>query len=96
MCFYAAAPRTDTSCTISALEQRIARALGYKEIGIEGFVRSERAAGSIVLYRVFAQYGDGDEGPRATGSSSRRTSLCACERRAGPTMGPKGFVYPGP
>jgi hypothetical protein len=61
MCFYAAAPRTDTSCTISALEQRIARALGYKEIGVEGFVQSERIAGSVVLYRVFRAYGDGEK-----------------------------------
>jgi hypothetical protein len=95
MCFYAAAPRTDTSCTISALEQRIARGLGYKEIGIEGFVRSERAAGSIVLYRVFRAYGDGekDREHRFVVAEDELRRL----RKAGWTYdGSKGFVYPGP
>ena len=95
LCFYASAPRTDTSCTISALEQRIARSLGYKEIGVEGFVQSERVAGSVVLYRVFRAYGDGDKDRehRFVVSQDELVRL----RKAGWTYdGSKGFVYPGP
>ena len=93
MCFYAAAPRTDTSCSISALEQRIVRALGYKAIGVEGFVQSERVAGSVVLYRVFRAYGDGDK-DREHRFASPGTSSCACERRAGPMMGRRDSYTP--
>ena len=95
MCFYAAAPRTDTLCTISAREQRIARSLGYEEIGVEGFVQSERIAGSVVLYRVFRAYGDGDKDRehRFVVSQDELVRL----RKLGWTYdGSKGFVYPGP
>ncbi|MET0203959.1 MAG: hypothetical protein ABW276_06585, partial [Casimicrobiaceae bacterium] len=94
-CYYAAAPRTDTSCTISALEQRLARDLGYKEIGVEGFVQSERVSGSVVLYRVFRAYGDGekDREHRFVVSEDELLRL----RKLGWTYdGSKGFVYPGP
>ncbi|MET0683292.1 MAG: hypothetical protein ABWZ29_08130 [Casimicrobiaceae bacterium] len=95
MCFYAAAPRTDTLCTISALEQRIVRSLGYKEIGVEGFMQSERVAGSIVLYRVSRAYGAGekDREHRFVVSQDELVRL----RKLGWTYdGSKGFVYPGP
>ena len=95
MCFYAAAPRTDTLCTISALEQRIVRSLGYEEIGVEGFMQSERVAGSIVLYRVSRAYGEGDKDRehRFVVSQDELVRL----RKLGWTYdGSKGFVYPGP
>ena len=60
VCFYIGPPKTDTSCTTSALEQKIARGLGYKEIGIEGYVPIERVADTVVLYRVSRAYGEGD------------------------------------
>ncbi len=92
-CFYAAVPKTDTSCTISALEQRIARRLGYEEIGVEGFVPHDRVAGSIVLYRVSRAYGDGDK------DREHRFVVDPDElqrlRKLGWTYdGAKGFVYP--
>ena len=95
LCFYAGAPRTDTSCTISALEQRLARALGYEEIGVEGFVPSERVADSIVLYRVSRAYGEGnkDREHRFVVSQDELVRL----RKLGWTYdGSKGFVYPAP
>lgn len=93
MCFYAAVPKMDTSCTISALEQRIARALGYEEIGVEGFVLRDRVPGSIVLYRVSRAWGDGDR------DREHRFVVDPDElqrlRKLGWTYdGAKGFVYP--
>ena len=52
VCFYIGPPKTDTSCTTSALEQKILRAMGYREIGVEGYVPTERVADGVVLYRV--------------------------------------------
>jgi hypothetical protein len=94
-CFYIGAPKTDTTCTISALEQKLARALGYEEIGIEGFVPRERVAGSIVLYRVSRAYGEGNK------DREHRFAVDPDElqrlRRLGWTYdGSKGFVYPVP
>jgi len=93
LCFYAAMPKTDTSCTISALEQRIARWLGYEETGVEGFVPRDRVPGSIVLYRVSRAYGDGDK------DREHRFVVDPDElrrlRKLGWTYdGAKGFVYP--
>jgi hypothetical protein len=59
-CFYIGPPKTDTSCTTSTLEQKIVRGLGYAEIGVEGYVPTERVAGTIVLYRVSRAYGEGN------------------------------------
>ena len=59
-CFHIGPPKTDTSCTTSALEQKIARGLGYEEIGVEGYVPTERAADTVVLYRVSRAYGEGN------------------------------------
>lgn len=95
MCFHVGAPKTDTSCTISALEQRIARALGYEETGIEGFVPSERVAGSIVLFRVSRAYGEGnkDREHRFVVDPDELERL----RKLGWSYdGSKGFVYPVP
>jgi hypothetical protein len=94
-CFYAGTPRTDTFCSISALEQRLVRALGYEEIGTEGFVRSERTADSVVLYRVSRAYGEGDRDRehRFVVSGDELVRL----RRDGWTYdGAKGFVYRAP
>jgi hypothetical protein len=86
------APKTDTSCTISRLEQRLARALGYEETGIEGFVPTERVAGSIVLFRVSRAYGEGnkDREHRFVVDPDELERL----RKLGWTYdGSKGFVY---
>ena len=95
VCYYAGAPRTDTSCTASPREQRIARALGYEEIGVEGFLPGERVAGSIVLFRVSRAYGEGnrDREHRFLVSQEELVRL----RKVGWTYdGSKGFVYPTP
>jgi len=60
-CFYIGPPKTDTSCTVSTLEQKIVRGLGYEEIGIEGYVPTERVGDTIVLYRVSRAYGEGNK-----------------------------------
>ena len=95
MCFYATAPRTDTSCTISPLEQRLARALGYEEIGVEGYVPSERVAGSIVLYRVSRAYGAGDK-DREHRFVVAQDELVRLRKLGWTYDGSKGFVYPAP
>jgi len=94
-CFYIGIPKTDTSCTISALEQRLARELGYEEIGVEGFVPSERVAGTTVLYRISRAYGEGnkDREHRFIVDPDELVRL----RRLGWTYdGSKGFVYLAP
>ena len=93
-CFYASAPRTNTFCSISVLEQRLVRSLGYADVGTEGFVRDQRFEGSVVLYRVSRAYGDGkDREHRFVISGDDLVRL----RKLGWTYdGAKGFVYPFP
>jgi len=94
-CFLIGAPKTDTSCTTSELEQSIAGALGYEEIGVEGYVPSERVAGTIVLYRVSRAYGEGnkDREHRFIVDPDELERL----RKLGWTYdGSKGFVYLAP
>ena len=93
-CFYSPMPRTNTFCSISSLEQRLVRSLGYEEMGAEGFVRSERAAGSVVLYRLSRAYGDGKDREHRFVISGDELILL---RKQGWTYdGAKGFVYPLP
>jgi hypothetical protein len=91
-CYYIGPPKTDTSCTASLLEQKIARALGYEEIGVEGYLPIERVPGSIVLYRVSRAYGEGnrDREHRFVVDPGELERL----RALGWTYdGSKGFVY---
>jgi len=94
VCFYSGAPRTDTFCSISALEQRVVRAMGYETIGDEGFIAIERAPGAVVLYRVSRAHGDGaDREHRFTISGDELVRL----RKDGWTYdGSKGYVYSAP
>jgi hypothetical protein len=94
-CYYAGMPRTDTFCSISALEQRLVRALGYEEIGAEGFVRTERAADSVVLYRVSRAYGDGDR-DREHRFVVSEDELVRLRKQGWTYDGAKGFVYRAP
>jgi hypothetical protein len=92
ICFAIGAPKTDTSCTTSELEQKIARALGYDETGVEGYIPSERVAGTLVLYRVSRAYGEGnrDREHRFVVDPDELERL----RKLGWTYdGSKGFVY---
>ena len=93
-CFYSSAPRTNTFCTISALEQRLVRSMGYVDVGIEGFVHEQKFAGSVVLYRLNRSYGDGrDREHRFVTSGDELVRL----RKLGWTYdGSKGFVSPVP
>ena len=71
------------------------RALGYEETGIEGFVPTERVAGSIVLFRVSRAYGEGykDREHRFVVDPDELERL----RKLGWSYdGSKGFVYPVP
>ena len=94
-CYYAGAPRTDTSCTTSPLEQRLARDLGYREIGIEGFMPSVRVAGVVVLYRVSRSYGV-DEKDREHRFVVVQEDLVRLRKLGWTYDGSKGFVYPVP
>lgn len=93
-CFYSGAPRTDTFCSISALEHRVVRAMGYEPIGDEGFVEIERVPEAVPLYRVSRAHGDGaDREHRFTISGEELVRL----RKDGWTYdGAKGYVYPAP
>ena len=94
-CYHMGPPRTDTSCTVSALEQKIIRAMGYEEIGVEGYLPIERVAGSLVLYRVSRAYDEGyrDREHRFVVDPRELERL----RSLGWTYdGSKGFVYDGP
>jgi len=91
-CFYAAMPRTDTFCSISALEQRLVRSLGYEEVGAQGFVPDERVADSVVLYRVSRAYGDGDK-DREHRFVISEDELVRLRKQGWTYDGAKGFVY---
>jgi hypothetical protein len=93
-CVYSGAPRTDTFCSISPVEQRIARALGYVDLGAEGYVEIDRVPNTVALYRVSRAWGDGgDREHRFVISSDELVRL----RRQGWTYeGAKGYVYPAP
>ena len=93
-CFYAAAPRTNTFCSMSRFEQRLIHSMGYAEVGVEGFVQTERVAGSAVLYRVSRSYGDGrDREHRFVVSGDEVVRL----RKQGWIYdGSKGFVHLAP
>ena len=91
-CFHIGPPKTDTTCSVSALEQKIIRALGYDETGIEGYLPTERAADTVVLYRVSRAYGEGnrDREHRFVVDPDELRRL----RKLGWTYdGSKGFVY---
>ena len=92
LCFYAPAPRTDTFCSISPLEQRIVRALGYEAVGVEGYVQIERIPGTVALLRASRAHGDGaDREHRFVVSADALVRL----RKQGWTYdGAKGYVYP--
>lgn len=93
-CFYSPAPRTDTFCSISPLEHRIVRDLGYEEVAVEGFVQRSRVPGSVALFRVSRAYGDGaDREHRFVISGDELVRL----RKQNWTYdGAKGYVYPLP
>ena len=93
-CFYAAAPRTNTFCSISTFEQRLIRSMGYEEIGSEGFVQTVPVTGNTVLYRVSRSYGDGrDREHRFVTSGDEVVRL----RKQGWIYdGSKGFVHGSP
>lgn len=95
VCLYASAPRTDTFCSISTLEQRLVRALGYTDASVEGFVQTEPVPGSVALFRLSRGHGPGDRDRehRFTISDAELVRL----RKEGWTYdGTKGFVFPGP
>jgi hypothetical protein len=94
-CFYSPAPRTNTFCSASAIEQRVIRALGYEQVSTEGYVQHERAADSLVLYRLSRAYGNDakDREHRFVTSGDEVLRL----RKQGWTYdGSKGFVYGSP
>lgn len=95
VCFYAGAPRTDSYCTISRLEQRLARSLGFEEVGVEGFVPSERVDGTVVLYRVTRAYGNGDK-DREHRFVVSEDELVRLRKQGWAYDGSKGYIYAAP
>jgi hypothetical protein len=94
ICFHIGAPRTDTVCTNSYVEHRMLRALGYRNVGTEGFVQRDPVPGSVPLYRVsHPPHEDRDAEHRFVLSSQEVERL----RKDGWAYdGVKGYVYPGP
>jgi hypothetical protein len=91
-CFYIGPPKTDTLCTTSALEQKIIRGLGYDEMDIEGYVPTERAADTIVLFRVSRSYGEGNR-EREHRFVVDPDELRRLRKLSWAYDGSKGFVY---
>jgi hypothetical protein len=60
-CFYFPAPRTDTFCSMSLIEQRTVRALGFAYTSDEGYLRVHPSEGTIPLFRLSRRYGNGDD-----------------------------------
>ncbi len=94
-CFYAPAPRTNTFCSASAMEQRLILAIGYARVADEGFLLDEREQGSVVLYRLSKAYGErsADREHRFVTSGAELVRL----RALGWTYdGSKGFIHSSP
>ncbi len=92
-CFYSS-PRTDTFCSISSLEHRIVRALGYEEVATEGFVQRSRVPGSVALFRMSRPYGAGADLEHRFVIS--RDELMRLRKQKWTYDGAKGYVYPLP
>ncbi len=91
-CFYSGPPKTNTFCSISALEQRLVRSLGYKQVSVEGFVFDRRVEGTVALYRVSRSWGDGKDREHRFVTSN--DELLRLRKLIWTYDGAKGFVYP--
>jgi hypothetical protein len=90
-CFYSPAPRTNTFCSTSRIEQRTVRAFGYQYIGDEGYVRTRRMPGTVVLFRVNRAYGNGEDREHRFITSDAELERL---RKQGWTYdGKKGYVF---
>ena len=95
VCLYAAAPRTDSYCTASPLEQRLARSLGFEEVGVEGFLPRERIAGTVVLYRMTRASGSVDK-DREHRFVVSEAELVRLRKEGWAYEGSKGFIFSSP
>jgi len=60
-CFYFPAPRTDTFCSTSLIEQRTVRAMGFAYTSDEGYLRVHPSEGTIPLFRLSRSYRNSDD-----------------------------------
>jgi hypothetical protein len=60
-CFYFPAPHTNTFCSISRIEQKTIRDLGYRYTSDEGYLEIEKTEGAVALFRLSRAYGNGDD-----------------------------------
>lgn len=95
VCLYAAAPRTDSYCTASLLEQRLARSLGFEEVGVEGFLPRERVPGTVVLYRMTRASGNVDK-DREHRFVVSEAELVRLRKEGWAYDGSKGFIFSSP
>jgi hypothetical protein len=95
VCFYAATPRTDSYCTASPLEQRLARSLGFEDVGVEGFLPRERVVGTVVLYRVTRALGNADK-DREHRFVVSDAELVRLRKEGWAYDGSKGFIFSSP
>ena len=91
-CFYSGPPRTNTFCSISALEQRLVRSLGYVQVSVDGFVFDRHVAGSVALFRLSRSWGDGRDREHRFVTSTEE--LIRLRKLTWTYDGAKGFVYP--
>jgi hypothetical protein len=57
VCFYKGPPATDTFCSLSAVEQRLVKEMGFKHVGTAGFLFRDRVRGSFPVFRMSRDYG---------------------------------------
>lgn len=92
-CFYSQ-PHTNTFCSISRIEQRTIRAMGYGHVSDEGHVRIQKVTGTVALWRLSRTYANvKDREHRFVVSEGELDHL----RKQGWTFdGTKGYVFVSP
>ncbi len=93
-CFYFPAPRTNTFCSISIIEQRTIRALGYEYTSDEGYLRVRRTEGTVPIFRLSRAYGNGDDREHRFVISEQE--LIRMREQGWAFDGVKGYVFPAP
>jgi hypothetical protein len=90
-CFYLPAPQTNTICSISHIEQRTIRDLGYRYTSDEGYLEIDKRKGTVALFRLSRAYGKNGDEFVVSEDELRRL------RKDGWTLdGVKGYVFTEP
>jgi hypothetical protein len=93
-CFYFPAPRTNTFCSISIIEERTIRGLGYVFASEEGYLRVRSTEGTVPIFRLSRAYGKGDDREHRFVISEQE--LVRMREQGWAFDGVKGYVFPAP